>query len=254
MQADDRFALNSLRLVVALSIALGGGAAAYAANFANALTVQEASPSFEDRASLHLVQMTTSGKRADPDQVIAYYTEQIRQSPNNAEAYNLRGRGYSEKGNHDHAIADFNMAIRLNPNHAIYYNNRGASYVDKGAYDRALRDLNKAIQLDPKYAFSYRHRGRARMAKEDYKRAVADFTKAISLHSKYNLAIRDRGFAYEALGELTLALKDLTVYALSDPRDVEVNSMIEVLQDRLYDETDADNEEDFDPEDEDDPD
>jgi tetratricopeptide (TPR) repeat protein len=124
------------------------------------------------------------------DRAIGDYTQAIRIDPNNALAYNERGRVYSDKGDQDKAIADCNQAIKLNPNYALAYRNRGLAYNNKGQYDRAIEDYNAAIRLDPNDAAAYLNRGLAYVNKGDYTRARADWTRALQLDPN-NTAARD---------------------------------------------------------------
>ena len=61
-------------------------------------------------------------------------TRATAQTPDDAEAHNLRG-------------LSLNKAIELKPNFAEAYNNRGIAYGIKGEYNRAIEDFDKAIEL-----------------------------------------------------------------------------------------------------------
>jgi tetratricopeptide (TPR) repeat protein len=50
---------------------------------------------------------------------------------------------------YDKQIAEYTQAISLNPDDAEAYNNRGKAYEKKEDYDRAIADYNKASKLDP---------------------------------------------------------------------------------------------------------
>lgn len=52
-------------------------------------------------------------------------TRATAQTPDDAEAHNLRGIAYSENGDQDRAIVTFSKAIELTPNYAAAYYNRG---------------------------------------------------------------------------------------------------------------------------------
>ena len=64
-------------------------------------------------------------------------------------------------GQYDRAIQDYDQAIRLNPNWAEAFNNRGRAYSDKGQHDRAIQDLDQAIRLNPNFAEAFYNRGHA---------------------------------------------------------------------------------------------
>jgi tetratricopeptide (TPR) repeat protein len=86
------------------------------------------------------------------DQSIADFNQAIRLDPNLTEAFNDRGRAYSNKGDYDRAIADYNQVIRLDPNLDVAFNNRGLAYERKGDNDRAIADFEAALRIDPNYA------------------------------------------------------------------------------------------------------
>ena len=76
-------------------------------------------------------------------------TRATAQTPDDAEAHNLRGIAYSENGDQDRAIATFSKAIALKPDFADAYNNRGVAYNIRDDYVYALQDFNKVIQALP---------------------------------------------------------------------------------------------------------
>ena len=59
------------------------------------------------------------------EEALAELDKAIELDPNLAEAYNNRGRAYSELGQYEQALTEYNKAIRLNPNNAVAYYNRG---------------------------------------------------------------------------------------------------------------------------------
>jgi tetratricopeptide (TPR) repeat protein len=65
-------------------------------------------------------------------------------------------------GRFDNAIASFNLAIRLHPDDASAFNSRGKAYAQKGNLYRAIADYNEAIRLKPDYATAFCNRGMVR--------------------------------------------------------------------------------------------
>jgi tetratricopeptide (TPR) repeat protein len=115
------------------------------------------------------------------DEAIKAYTEVIRDSPEEEEAYWRRGNAYNAKGEHDLAIADHTKAIELDPDYAIAYNDRGFAYLQKGEYDKTIADCTKAIELDPQWPHAYNNRARAYKEQGRKAEAIADFEKFITL-------------------------------------------------------------------------
>jgi tetratricopeptide (TPR) repeat protein len=81
------------------------------------------------------------------DKAIVNFDEAIRLHPDDASAFNSRGKAYAQKGNLYRAIADYNEAIRLKPNFATAFCNRGMAR-QKLNNTRDNDDKAKARQLD----------------------------------------------------------------------------------------------------------
>ena len=66
--------------------------------------------------------------------------------PNDAKAYNNRGRAYHHLKCYEQAIDDYNKALQL-MELPVIYNNRGQAYYYLKNYKQAFADLNKSIEL-----------------------------------------------------------------------------------------------------------
>lgn len=66
-----------------------------------------------------------------------------------ADAYNMRGSYYLEKGNFEKAFKDVDKAIEFNPNDWLSYKNKG-SYIDSflGDYVQSIDNLNNAVRRE----------------------------------------------------------------------------------------------------------
>lgn len=117
------------------------------------------------------------------DKQIEFYSELLKISPKEIEAYNNIGVAYSEKGDDDKAIESFNQAIKLKPD-AVLYSNRGASYINKEDYDKAIESFDQAIKLDSDFADAYYNRGIVYAYKEDTENSIKDINRAIELDPK----------------------------------------------------------------------
>lgn len=117
------------------------------------------------------------------DKKIEFYSELLKISPKEIEAYNNIGVAYSEKGDDDKAIESFNQAIKLKPD-AVLYSNRGASYINKEDYDKAIESFDQAIKLDSDFADAYYNRGIVYAYKEDTENSIKDINRAIELDPK----------------------------------------------------------------------
>jgi len=78
---------------------------------------------------------------------ISEFTKQIRNNPNDAEAYLNRGLIYGLKNKEYSAINDFNKAIELNPECGEAFNQKAISEFRLEKYDESLNDMKKAESL-----------------------------------------------------------------------------------------------------------
>jgi WD40 repeat protein/uncharacterized caspase-like protein len=129
---------------------------------------------------------------AEPDVKIAGCTVLLQKKSSNrdqANQYNNRCIGYSNKGDYEHSVADCTKAIELDPNFSFAFNNRCLAYNKLGKYDLAAADCTKSLDLkNPGPQFPYKNRGDAYAGKGDYDQAIADYTRAIELLPSYDQA------------------------------------------------------------------
>ncbi|MFH1622250.1 MAG: tetratricopeptide repeat protein [Candidatus Omnitrophota bacterium] len=78
---------------------------------------------------------------------VFHWSKEIKDNPNNAEAYNNRGKTYGELGDDDKAISDFTKAVEVNPNYAEAINNRAVSYFYTKKYVKSWQDVITAEKL-----------------------------------------------------------------------------------------------------------
>ncbi|HET6326860.1 MAG TPA: tetratricopeptide repeat protein [Planctomycetaceae bacterium] len=146
------------------------------------------------------------------------YTEQIRQSPRDAQAYVARGLVWESKGELDIAILDYSEAMRLNSRveNALY--NRGNAWMRKGDYDKAIADFDEMIEGNLRLGDACNSRGTAWYYKRDYNRALADYNEAIQHNPKSANAWCNRGNTRYQRGEYSQAIADCTEAIRLDPR------------------------------------
>src|SRR5690606_34688988 len=82
---------------------------------------------------------------------ISSLTAVINRSPNDAEAYNVRGAAYGRGGRYQEALKDFDTAIRINPNFYQAYANRALIHRFMGNQQAALQDYDRSLQLNANY-------------------------------------------------------------------------------------------------------
>ncbi len=84
----------------------------------------------------------------ESNSMIARFTEQIEQNPQNAEGYSLRGNELRKAGALTLSLADLNRAIERNDQKAIYFSNLGHTLRELGRREEALKAFSAAIELD----------------------------------------------------------------------------------------------------------
>ena len=140
------------------------------------------------------------------EKAVDYFTEIIKNNPNDANGYYCRAVAYRLTGDLDQAIKDSGEVIKLDPR-AHAYNSRGNIYYVKKNYDEAIKDYSEAIKLDAKYPMAFINRGMAYSTKKDYELAIKDYSEAIKLDDKYARVFYDP-LAQQALKNYGDAIKD----------------------------------------------
>lgn len=141
----------------------------------------------------------------------------------------------SNKGEWEIAIAFLDMAIAQSPENAQAFLLRGNAYKQLGNIDQALADYDQAIVLDVNMAAAFHNRGLIHSEQGNNEQALADFARAIELSPTFGLAYRSRAGVHLALGNSAAAALDLQIYLTfvpSAPDRVEVEAQIAALQEQ----------------------
>ncbi len=155
----------------------------------------------------------------DVDHAIDYFTEVIRLSPQDADAYTHRAWVWQQVRHElDPAQSDYTKAIKLEPRRSCVWENRGLLYALKGEQDKAIKDFSSAIRLDPTDAIAYRGRGLAWHAKRNEDKAIADYSSAIKFDPESPLAFNRRGNAWRSKGRYDKAIADYDRALRLDPK------------------------------------
>ena len=128
-----------------------------------------------------------------------------------AEAQNVRGIAYAEKGEHDKAIAAFEKAITLKSDYVSAHYNLGLTYMSKGKVDKAWSAYYSAIQFKRNYAEAHNNRGIASHLKGEQIYALQDYSMAIGLNQKLTEAYTNRGSLHLDRLDIQHALDDFHV-------------------------------------------
>ena len=154
------------------------------------------------------------------ENAVSYFTDRIRDNPQDDSAYGRRALAWKERGELDTALKDCNEAIRLNPKAAVWFNGRGRIWYGKKEYDKAIADYKEAIRIDPKNVIAFIGRGTVWYDKKEYDKAKADYEEAIRLDPKNADAFNGRGNAWWGKKEYDKAIADYDEAIRIDPKYV----------------------------------
>jgi tetratricopeptide (TPR) repeat protein len=142
------------------------------------------------------------------DQALDHFAAEIRDKPQSAWAYQMRGLIRFDRKEYDKAIADNDEAIRLDPSDALAYYNRGNAFFAKHEYALAISDYNEAVKRAPRDVDSYLSRARAWLALNEHDLAIADLNEAIRLNPGELSNYRLRAQTWLVLHQYERALED----------------------------------------------
>ncbi len=152
---------------------------------------------------------------------IVQLTERIRRHPDDASAYNDRGRAYSHAGVWKRAIDDFTRALACDPTFLEALDNRALAHRMAGQIEQAIEDYGRALRLNPDSAHALARRAELLVLAEQYERAVADYTKAIELQPDWAGPRQARGLLLLQSGDVDGAIADLDEAIRLSPRSPE---------------------------------
>ena len=168
-------------------------------------------------AGAYFVRGNIRSEQGEFAKAITDFNKVIELDPKEGSAYNSRGYAWRNLGEPDKAIADFNQALQINAKDTWALNNRGIAWHDKEEFDKAIADYDQVLRLDGKHTWAYHNRGNAWSAKKDFQKAIADYDQAIQLDPRDGDVYGNRGLAYQAMGKFAAALKDFTQAAALEP-------------------------------------
>ena len=114
-------------------------------------------------------------------EAIKDYGRALKLSPDDAQAWYLRGFAYSRQDKHEKAVKDYSQAIALESEFMSAYNYRGHSYVMLEDCGRAIEDFNKTIALKPDHALAYADRAGCHDIQRREQEALADYARGLAL-------------------------------------------------------------------------
>ncbi|HEY4308071.1 MAG TPA: tetratricopeptide repeat protein [Pirellulales bacterium] len=152
------------------------------------------------------------------EQAIADVTAAIKEDPETAADYLLRGRLSFKAGDRESGVADFQTAARLDPSAAGHVECARA-WLDVNDIDRATEECEAALAIDLQCASAYVARGIANFEQKIYTLALRDYTQALTLDSENSEAFQGRAQVYAVLQDDVSCLADLNEVIRLSPAD-----------------------------------
>jgi tetratricopeptide (TPR) repeat protein len=153
----------------------------------------------------------------DDERAIEDCTAALQLVPNDARAFEYRGRSYNARYQYDDAMRDYDRAIELDPVDSDLRIIRGFAHYNRGNLDAALQDYEQAVKNGGDKGWIYYRRGTALLAKGETQRAMADYAQSIPLNAE-----ETPGYAANAsfyLGQYAQAATYFSQVTEPDPYD-----------------------------------
>ncbi|MGE0130949.1 MAG: tetratricopeptide repeat protein [Blastocatellales bacterium] len=148
--------------------------------------------------------------------------------PNFAEAFNLLGVCYDEKGQYRQAQEEYKKALKIESNNARFLNNLGYSCYLSNDFGHAVKYYNKGLRITPNDRRMHNNIGLAYGRKGDYDKAKRHFVIAVG-ETGANLNL---GYVYSQQGKYEDAIKFYEAALRSQPQSLPALSNLAGLYER----------------------
>lgn len=148
--------------------------------------------------------------------------------PNFAEAFNLLGVCYDEKGQYRLAQEEYKKALKIESNNARFLNNLGYSCYLSNDFGHAVKYYNKGLKITPNDRRMHNNIGLAYGRKGDYDKAKQHFVIAVG----ENGANLNLGYVYSQQGKYEDAIKYYEAALRSQPQSLPALSNLASLYER----------------------
>lgn len=136
----------------------------------------------------------------DFDTAIKFCSIAIKNNPQNASAYNLRGEMYTQKYYFTWAFRDLNKALSLGFNNEMVYSNLGDAYMFSHQCDKAVNNYSIALEINPENFWAWSNRGFTFKKMKLYEKAIPDLKIALTLQPNDPIALLHLDDAYLGRG------------------------------------------------------
>ena len=150
------------------------------------------------------------------------YREFLVKHPKHADALQLLGTVFAQKGLNELSMDCFKQSLAINPNQAVVHNNLGNVYINQKMFHLALSSFEVAIKLQRQYPQAWHNKGNVYFELGDYAKSIESYKVAIQLNPKDSQNYNHLGNAQQALCLYEEALKSYKISVELNPLNAEV--------------------------------
>lgn len=140
------------------------------------------------------------------DQAEVIYRNILAKFPKTADAYNLLGTIYHQRGRHQVAVDLINKALEIDKKKARFYNNLGNALRGCGEMKNAEKAFRKAVKIKPKYASARNNLGTSLLVAGNLSSAISTYQKTLKIKPDFYAARHNLGNAYYEKGDIDKAV------------------------------------------------
>ena len=124
---------------------------------------------------------------------LEYYQTHIEQYPNDINAWQLLGIGYSQLHAYDDALFAYKKGLSLDPDNITLHSNIGHVYIKLEQYDLSQMHFNTVLSKQPGHLGVLKNLGLLHYKKGEYDQAEAYFLKALAIDEHNEMLLHNLG-------------------------------------------------------------
>jgi len=159
--------------------------------------------------------------REDYAATIRAATNALRLSPQNAEAFVMRGHAHYEMEQDDQALADILRGVELAPDSAFAHAMLGLMYLTRAEFEEAGKAYAASLKCDGDYEMALVGEAVVALQREDFPTVLTRCNQVLAASPEHSGALITRGEALAATGKLTEALADADTVLAAQPENQE---------------------------------
>ncbi len=155
--------------------------------------------------------------QSTPELAVADFDRAVELAPENAALRLKRAIYHQSRKDFANALADADAVLQYSPDEANAYIIKGESLRRLGRVDEAIDAFNNATRLAPRSARPYQNRGELFRDRAEYNQAIDQFTKVLELQPGITATLLQRAETYLRAGRLDEALADADLVVQKRP-------------------------------------